>query len=172
MFYTISDEYIDYLSKENPHVMSNKVETRTYHRKYIGLVTELNGHKYFVPMSSPKDVDYFPNGDVKKDSLIKIYMHSKNVLYGTIRFNYMIPVPASELEEVTVNDEGDLKYKILMQSEYFFINSNREKIEKTAVRLHKMRTTYNPVQNKNKLMEITLDFTRLEKMCDEYGNNK
>ncbi len=172
MFYTISDEYIDYLSKENPHVMSNKVETRTYHRKYIGLVTELNGHKYFVPMSSPKDVDYLPNGDVKKDSLIKIYMHSKNVLYGTIRFNYMIPVPAAELEEVTVNDEGDLKYKILMQSEYFFINSNREKIEKTSVRLHKMRTTYNPVQNKNKLMEITLDFTRLEKMCDEYGNNK
>ena len=35
------------------------------------------------------------------------------------RFNYMIPVPASELEEVTVNDEGDFKYKILMQSEYF-----------------------------------------------------
>ncbi len=26
MFYTISDEYIDYLSKENPHVMSNKVD--------------------------------------------------------------------------------------------------------------------------------------------------
>ena len=168
MFYTITDEYIDYLSKENPHVMSNKQETRTYHRKYIGLVTELKGHKYFVPMSSPKDIDFLPNGEIKKDSLIKIYMHSKKVLYGTIRFNYMIPVPASELEEVTVNDEGDFKYKILMQSEYFFINANREKIEKTAVRLYKMRTTYDPSKNKNKLMEITLDFTSLEKMCDEY----
>ena len=168
MFYTITDEYIDYLSKENPHVMSNKQETRIYHRKYIGLVTELKGHKYFVPMSSPKDIDFLPNGEIKKDSLIKIYMHSKKVLYGTIRFNYMIPVPASELEEVTVNDEGDFKYKILMQSEYFFINANREKIEKTAVRLYKMRTTYDPSKNKNKLMEITLDFTSLEKMCDEY----
>lgn len=42
MFYTISDRYIDYLSKENPHVMSNKTESRTYHRKYIGLVTRWN----------------------------------------------------------------------------------------------------------------------------------
>lgn len=109
------------------------------------------------------------NGEIKKDNLIKIYMHSKTVLYGTIRFNYMIPVPASELEKVSVNDEGDFKYKILMQSEYFFVNTNRDKIEKTAVRLHKMRTTYNPEQNKNKLMEITLDFTSLEKMCDEFS---
>ena len=62
MFYTITDKYIDYLSKDNPHVMSNKQETRTYHRKYIGIVTELGGHKYFVPMSSPKNVDYLDNG--------------------------------------------------------------------------------------------------------------
>lgn len=63
---------------------------------------------------------------------------------------------------------NNLKYKVLMQSEYFFINANRDKIEKTAVRLHKMRTTYNPDLNKNKLMEITLDFITLEKMCDVY----
>ena len=168
MFYTITDKYIDYLSKENPHVMSNKPESRTYHRKYIGLVTELNGHPYFVPMSSPKDADYLPNGDIKKDSLIKIYMRSAKVLYGTIRFNYMIPVPASELEAYTVNDEGDFKYKVLMQSEYFFVKTNRARIEKTTVRLYKMRTTYNPALRKNKLMEITLDFRSLEKMCDSY----
>ncbi len=51
MFYTISDEDIDYLCKYNPHVMSNKQKTRTYHRKYIGLVTDFNGYEYFVPMS-------------------------------------------------------------------------------------------------------------------------
>ncbi|MBR1714452.1 MAG: type III toxin-antitoxin system ToxN/AbiQ family toxin [Treponema sp.] len=171
MFYVISDAYIDYLSKKNPHVMSNKAESRTYHRKYVGILTELNGHKYFVPMSSPKEADYLENGEIKKDSLIKIYMRSEKVLYGTIRFNYMIPVPLSELEEFSVNDEGDLKYKILMQSEYFFIKSNRDKIEKNAVRLYKMRTSYNPAKTGvNKLMEITLDFLGLEKMCDNYQN--
>ena len=60
-------------------------------------------------MSSPKDADYLENGDIKKDSLIKIYMKSTKVLYGTIRFNYMIPVLASELQEFTINDEGDFK---------------------------------------------------------------
>lgn len=81
----------------------------------------------------------------------------------------MIPVPASELEKVTVNDEGDFKYRILMQSEYFFIKANRDRIEKTAVRLYKMRTTYNPkLSGKNKLMEITLDFAELEKLCDAF----
>ena len=65
MFYTITDEYIDYLSKKNPHVMSNKLETRTYHRKYVGILTEINGFKYFVPMSSPKDKDY-ENGKIRK----------------------------------------------------------------------------------------------------------
>ncbi len=40
-------------------------------------------------------------------------MCSEKVLYGMIRFNYfnyMIPLPASELEVVSVNDEGDFKY--------------------------------------------------------------
>ena len=70
---------------------------------------------------------------------------------------------------ITVNDEGDFKYKILMQSEYFFIKANRTRIEKAAVRLYKMRTKYNPELNGiNKLMEITLDFSKLEKLCDEF----
>ena len=129
MFYTISDRYIDYLSRENPHVMSNKPDSRTYHRKYIGLITEFKGYTYFVPMSSPKDADYLANGEIKKDSLIKIYM----------------------------------------RSEYFFIKANRDRIEKTADRLYKMRTTYNPkLSGTNKLMEITLDFAELEKLCDAF----
>ena len=38
--------------------MQNKPQERTYHRKYVGVLTEINGFKYFVPMSSPKDKDY------------------------------------------------------------------------------------------------------------------
>ena len=126
MFYTISDKYIDYLSKDNPHVMSNKPETRTYHRKYIGLVTELNNHKYFVPMSSPKDKDY-ENGKIRKNNLTTVYMRSKEKLYGTLRFNSMIPVPSSELTDYKINDEGDFSYKMLMLAEYNFCKDNREK---------------------------------------------
>ena len=53
--YSVTDEYIDYLRIIEPNVYSNKVENRIHTRKYIGTVLEMNGYKYFVPMSSPKD---------------------------------------------------------------------------------------------------------------------
>ena len=169
MFFVISDRYIDYLSKSNPHVMSNKAGTRTYHRKYIGILAELGGFKYFVPLSSPKDADYDEKGEIKHDSLIKMYMRSKNVLYGTICFNYMIPVPENELKEFTVNDEGNLRYKILMQSELQYIRANREKIEKSAIRIYKMRKSYNKEKfGENRMMEMTLDFSQLEALCKNW----
>ena len=65
VFYIVSDEYIAYLSKIETHVMKNKPNERTYHRKYVGIITEINGFKYFVPMSSPKDKDY-DNGKIRK----------------------------------------------------------------------------------------------------------
>lgn len=171
MFFIISDSYIDYLSKHNPHVMSNKAGIRTYHRKYIGILTELDGYKYFVPLSSPKPQDYDTKGNIKHDSLIKMYMRSKNVLYGTIRFNYMIPVPESELQEFTVNTEGDFKYKILMQSELMYIRAHRQKIEDSAIRLHRMRKTYDKEKyGENKMMEMTLDFTQLEDLYQQWKN--
>ena len=172
MFFVITDRYIDYLSGKNPHVMSNKAGVRTYHRKYIGILAELGGFKYFVPLSSPKSADYDKSGAIKRDSLIKMYMRSKKVLYGTIRFNYMIPVPPEELQEFTVNDEGDLRYKILMQSELIFIRANRDKIEKSAARIYRMRKSYNKEKyGENKMMEMTLDFSELEALCSKWNNN-
>ena len=50
----ITDEYIDYLRKTEPRVMSNKAGERIYHRKYLGIIEELNGHKYFVRQNSEK----------------------------------------------------------------------------------------------------------------------
>lgn len=103
----ISDKYIDYLRKTEPCVMSNKAESRIYHRKYLGIIQELNGFKYFIPLSSPKPKDYSQNGKPKTDSLITIYMKDSRRLYGTLRFNNMIPVPDSEVD-------NDLKRSFLL----------------------------------------------------------
>ena len=94
VFYIVSDEYVEYLLKIESHVMQNKPQERTYHRKYVGVLTEINGFKYFVPMSSPKDKDY-ENGKIKKNNLTTIYIRSKKKLYGTLRFNSMIQVSES-----------------------------------------------------------------------------
>lgn len=153
--------------------MSNKAGIRTYHRKYIGILADLGGFKYFVPLSSPKDADYDSYGNIRHDSLIRMYMRSKKVLYGTIRFNYMIPVPTEELKEFTVNNEGDLRYKILMQNELQYIRANRQKIEQSAVRLYKMRKSYNKAKfGENKMMEMVLDFAQLETACIAWNAHK
>ena len=47
-FVLITDEYIDYLRKTEPRVMSNKAGERIYHRKYLGIIEELDSVKVFL----------------------------------------------------------------------------------------------------------------------------
>ncbi|MGYP000283735694 len=72
--YSVSDKYINYLRKDFPNVYSNKENRRKHTRKYIGVVLELEGYHYYVPMSSPKDSDYQIAGEnrVIKKSIIPI----------------------------------------------------------------------------------------------------
>lgn len=156
-FVVITDDYIEYLRKEEPHVMSNKADERTYHRKYIGIIEELNGFKYFVPLSSPKAKDYMPNGTIKKDSLTSIYIKDGKNLFATLRFNNMIPVPDSEIISYDLNDEGD------------FIRQNGNKIEKTARNLYAAKKNQaNEPDYKQAILNVTLDFSKLEVLCVTY----
>ncbi len=165
IFYIVSDDYIAYLSKTEARVMKNKPEERTYHRKYVGIITELNGFKYFVPMSSPKEKDY-ANGKIRKNNLTTIYMRNKDKLYGTLRFNCMIPVPNSELSEYRINDEGDFSYKMLMLAEYNFCKDNKNKIEKTAKNLYEKKLSMN--EDEFPVAKIVVDFRKVEAACKEF----
>lgn len=69
---------------------------------------------YKFVLISDKYIDYSQNGKPKTDSLITIYMKDSRRLYGTLRFNNMIPVPDSEIINYDLNDEGDLKYKLIV----------------------------------------------------------
>ena len=155
VFYIVSDEYISYLSKIENHVMKNKPDKRTYHRKYVGILTEINGFKYFVPMSSPKDKDY-KNGKIRKNNLTTIYMRNKEKLY----------VPSSELINYKINDEGDFSYKMLMLAEYNFCKANREKIEKTAMNLYEKKC--NTTEAEFPVGKIVIDFTKVEEACNSF----
>lgn len=97
-------------------------------------------------------------------------MRNDKKLYGTLRFNNMIPVPTSEIIAYDLNDEGDLKYKMLVLNELYFVRANQQKIEKTALNLYKAKVSEN---NKNpgleKLLGIVLDFKKLELLCDEFN---
>ena len=116
-------------------------------------------------MSSPKDKDY-ENGKIKKNNLTTIYMKSKEKLYGTLRFNCMIPVPESELSAYKINDEGDFSYKMLMLAEYHFCKDNRDKIEKTAKNLYAKKNTLDDTIFP--LGKIVINFKEVEEGCRKY----
>lgn len=169
LFHIISDKYISYLQNSEPHVMSNKEGARTYHRKYLGVLTKLNGFRYFIPLSSPKEKDYDKQGKIKADSDITIYIRNKAKLYGTLRLNSMVPVPDSELIKYDLNDEGDLRYKMLVLNELYFVRSNSRRIEQAAKELYERKFA----QKLGKIPEthnlfLTLDFAHLETLCAAY----
>ena len=168
-FVAITDEYIAYLQKAEPKVMSNKQNERTYHRKYIGIIEELGGFKYFVPLSSPKPHDYTSNGTVKKDSLTTIYVKDSKNLFAKLRFNNMIPVPESEIINFDLNDEGDLRYKLIVFNELYFLRQNESKIEKTAKNLYNAKKNQAKEPDyKQAILNVTVDFSKLEELCLKY----
>lgn len=175
--YSISDEYINYLRQRNPNVYSNKADNRTHTRKYVGVVIEMAGYKYYIPMSSPKDTDYQVAGTKKviKKSIVPIVrMVIKNSkgekeLKGTLRISHMIPVPENELELFDLDNENDLEYKDLVQNEVIFIRKHREKIIANAQLLYKQKKSNNRTVG---YVNSALDFSALEKLCDEYRKLK
>lgn len=116
-------------------------------------------------MSSPKQKDY-NNGKIRTDNLTTIYMKSKDKLYGTLRFNCMIPILETELKPYSINDEGDFNYKMLMLAEYNFCKSNREKIERTAKNLYTKKQKNE--KSLESLLKVVVDFQKLEILCKQY----
>ena len=112
--YSVSDEYVKWLRKDFPNVYSNKINSRTHTRKYLGVVLQIGQYHYYVPMSSPKDSDYQIAGAdkvIKKSivPIIRIVVKNKNgekELKGTLRISHMIPVPISELELYDLENEA------------------------------------------------------------------
>ena len=52
--YSVSDDCVEWLRKEFPNVYSNKINSRTHTRKYLGVVLWIGEYHYYVPMSPQK----------------------------------------------------------------------------------------------------------------------
>ena len=161
--YSVSDDYVEWLRKDFPNVYSNKINSRTHTRKYLGVVLQIGQYLYYVPMSSPKDSDYQiagANKVIKKSivPIIRIVVKNKDgekELKGTLRISHMIPVPTSELELYDLENESDSTYKDLVHNEMIFIR----------------KVMYNQkVSNDTTAgyVKSALDFQALEVLCDKY----
>ena len=168
--YSVSDKYIKYLMQFDNRIYDNKEDSRTYKRKYVGVVLTINDFNYYVPMSSPKKSDYidYEKKIIRNDTKTIIRIHEGGRLYGTLRISNMIPVPITELEPYIITDEKDLKYRQVILGELRYINSNTEKIVKYA------KIVYN---QKIKNIDIgyiknTIDFKVLEEKLNSWNENQ
>ena len=175
--YSVSDEYVEWLRKDFPNVYSNKINSRTHTRKYLGVVLQIGQYNYYVPMSSPKDSDYQIAGASKviKKSIVPIIRivvknsDGEKELKGTLRISHMIPVPESELELYDLENESDDTYKDLVQNEMIFIRKNREKIDSNAKLLYKQKLANDTTAG---YVKSALDYKALEGLCDLFIKRK
>ena len=152
--YEVKSEYIKYLSNYQKHIFA-QTEGKD-NRKYIGIVFEIRGLKYFAPLSSYKDKHKKMKEGV---DFIKI----KD--YAVINLNNMIPVPDSQIIDIDINKEKNPSYKYLLQAESSEVNRQKNRIRKNAeiVYSHKKHNG-----NATPLAERTNDFEVLEKLCRGY----
>jgi len=170
--YSISDEYIEFISQKYPRVYSNKEDHRTHSRKYLGIVLEIEGQKFYAPLSSPKKHDYVEiDGKrvIRKDSIIVVRIvsekYGKEELKGTIQIGTMIPVPDSEIALYDVDAEQDREYKDLVLEELIYIRKNAKRIQKNARILFSKKRAGN---KDNKVIDSCIDFVAACKDCQEW----
>ena len=127
-FYRINEEYNQYLQryeKEKRGVTKVPNIRYTDRNKFaFGAVIRANEINYYVSVSS---------FDKKQEANILIcILGDEKEIKGSLRFNYMIPVPEECIERLVIKDVEDEKYRLLLNKEYQFCMDNAERIQKKA----------------------------------------
>ncbi|MDD3360415.1 MAG: type III toxin-antitoxin system ToxN/AbiQ family toxin [Hespellia sp.] len=159
-FYRVDEEYNKFLQEyETKYRGTTKVPNIRYadrNKFAFGAVLNVQGKKYYVSVSS---FDKRQEANI----LIRVEGDAKPVK-GSLRFNYMIPVPDSCLTKLVIKDVEDEKYRVLLNKEYRFCVENIERIQKKANKIYEMVTK----NRKPLLTENSCDFQLLEKGYEEY----
>ena len=159
-YYRIDEKYINFLQtyeKEKRGV--TKVPDIRYadrNKFTFGAVMKVNGMNYYVSVSS---------FDKKQEANILIRVPGdKKEVKGSLRFNYMVPVPDECIEKLVIKDVEDEKYRLLLNKEYQFCMNNAERIQKKANKIYEMVIT----NRKQILTDNSCAFYILEDGCREY----
>lgn len=159
-FYFVDKDYHEYLKKIDKHITNIEYANRI---KFVyGLVFETEEKIcYFVPVSSYAKAK-------ENNILIKITNNKIIETAGSLRFNYMFPVPLNCLTPVNFKDTSyfNNEERIKVEKEYLYI---KKKIGIKTI-LKKAKETYNAVITKSdkELLNNSCDFKLLEKAYWEY----
>lgn len=159
-FYRIDEKYNQFLQRyEKEKRGVTKVPNLKYANRNkfaFGAVMKVNGINYYVAVSS---------FDKKQEANILIRRPGdKKEVKGSLRFNYMVPVPDDCIQKLIIKDIKDEKYRTLLNKEYQFCMDNAIRIQKKANKIYEMITT----NRKQILTDNSCDFHILEAGYQEY----
>lgn len=159
-FYDVDIDYIKYLktveTTKRGFTRVPDIEYNNERKMVCGVVLEINGYKYYVPVSSYKKKQ--PN-----NLLIRLQDDTFNQVKGSLRFNYMFPVDDLYISKRDFNKETPRR-KEFLRRQWVFCNSIATDIKEMA------ETTYNEVisATNSSLVNASCDFKLLEAACKNY----
>lgn len=160
-FFTADSAYVDFLQKAEKDVRGfSRIPNLSYSNenrkpKFLcGVVLQVNNASYYVPVSSFKEQ--------RPDNFLIRARNNKVV--GSLRFNYMFPIPESLVAVRRIDIEPDPAYRALIAQELRYCKKNETLIMALAEK------TYRKVRNRTDphLCRNSCDFTLLEQKCAEY----
>ncbi len=159
-FYDVDAEYVKYLkaaeTARRGFTRVPDIEYQNERKMVCGVVLEMNGYKYYVPVSSYKKKQ--PN-----NLLICLEDDRFNQVKGSLRFNYMFPVNDKYISRRDFNREAPGR-KEFLRRQWVYCNSIKDDIKQMAA------DTYNSViaGTDPTLVNASCDFRLLEEAAGQY----
>lgn len=174
--YEIDLDYLQYLHEEgDKRVLCHNIHIHT--RKFVAVGVLINGHNYYVPLSSPDKADYVYSEGIKKIRktkaptimrLIEKDISGNEIMLGKLLFNNMIPVPDSCSKIYNVEAESDLRYKNLVEKQIQIIRTSMDEVNSRANKVYRLKmsgSNYPYIQN------ATVNFSVLEQKCSQWNQH-
>lgn len=160
-FYTVDTDYVQYLKsaeiRKRGFTRVPDIEYQNEKKMLCGVVLEINGYKYYVPVSSYKQ---HQNNNI----LIRLDDDKYNPIKGSLRFNYMFPVDDKHIVKRDFSEETPNRAEFLRR-QWLYCNTIEKDIKKMA------KNTYDSViaGTDKMLVKSSCDFKLLEEVAKNYN---
>ncbi len=178
--YTVDVPYLKYLHDVDSEVFysPNRYETKPFLGIIIGIGTGVDSFTYFVPFSSskPKHLNW---KNVSRDCFLIYEIVNKDNLspkaickpdnngkvkhiIAVLDLKKMIPIPSGLYHRVNFSDISDTVYRGILEKEYRFCLSIRDKITTNVAQI------YSDQKNSGVIRPFYCNFSKLEEACKKF----
>lgn len=176
--YKVNTDFVKYLSSKDSQVFYDNAPN--YSRKpYLGLVTQLGGYTYCMPLTSAKQrqldwanitehnyiiYEHIRSSEIRANDICKRIGQTDTYkkLLAVLEIRKMIPVDDTLYEFIDFSKITDMSYKDLLEKEYKFLKAHKDDI------LAKAETLYNKQISTNVIKSCYCDFKSLESALSQY----